>query len=78
MGPVKRETPYVVPLAMTGLVRGYGLIFHMNYRETGPDDNREFRKRGRRRQSQISSSLLIGCGKLENPVHACGKWDCVS
>ncbi len=38
MGPVKRETPYVVSLAMTGLVRGYNLNFHIKYEETAADD----------------------------------------
>ena len=29
VGPVKRETLYVVSLAMTGLVRGPGPVFHI-------------------------------------------------
>jgi hypothetical protein len=30
-----------------------------------------------RGQFEIASNLLIGCGKLENSVHICGKSDCV-
>lgn len=58
---------------MTALVRDGGLVFHMKCEETGSEDDHQFRKQRRPGQSQIDSRLLIGCGKLEIPVHDCGK-----
>jgi hypothetical protein len=61
IGPVKRETPYVVSSAMTALIRGKGQVFHTTF----TSGLAEWRRVGREPAAEI-------CGERSVRVDRCG------